>query len=137
MYFFKRRVFPLILGVLLAWASIAIIGIGAAVAIPGSVLKPLMTFSPQLALTLIDLFTIALPLAAAFIVVILASRLVQKKPDTLFYLLLLAPLLCFQVYLLLGPSQQLMAAALTTLPRYIVLAVCVYWLTRSNQQVKA
>lgn len=137
MIFIKSRVFPLILGMLFAWASLAIIGIGAAVPIPGSVLKPLMTFSPQLALTLIDLFTIALPLVAAFLVVVLASRLVHKKPDLLFYLLLLAPVIFFQVYLLLAPSQQLMTTALTTLPRYMVLAMSVYWLTRNNQQARA
>ena len=62
---FKNRIVAVILGVALAYASIAIIGIGAAIAIPADILKPVVQVSGLLAFTLVDLFTIAMPLAAA------------------------------------------------------------------------
>lgn len=61
---FKNRIVAVILGVALAYASITIIGIGAAIAIPVDILKPVVQVSDLLAFTLVDLFTIALPLAA-------------------------------------------------------------------------
>ena len=59
-----NRIIAVILGVALAYALIAIIGIGAAVAIPANLLKSVAQVSSLLAFTLVDLFTIAVPLAA-------------------------------------------------------------------------
>ncbi|WP_200897588.1 hypothetical protein [Arsukibacterium ikkense] len=58
---FKNWVVAVILGVALAYSSIAIIGIGAAVAIPADILKSVAQVSGLLAYTLVDLFTIAVP----------------------------------------------------------------------------
>ncbi|WP_213998252.1 hypothetical protein [Arsukibacterium sp.] len=134
------RVIAVILGVALAWASVPIIGIGAAVAIPAEIVKPVAQVSGLLAFTLVDFFTIAIPLAAAFLVLAFASKLVINKPDRTFYLLLLAPVVLFQLYFLLQgllqSQPQLLNVIVTTLPRYILLAVCCYLLVRSTRPAK-
>jgi len=134
---FKNRVVAVILGVALAYASIAIIGIGAAVAIPAGILKPVAQVSGLLAFTLVDLFTIAVPLAAAFLVLAFASKLVISKPDFIFYALLLAPLVLLQLYFVAQSQPQMLNNIVTTLPRYILLAVCFYLLVRSTKRANA
>ena len=134
---FKNRVVAVILGVALAYASIAIAGIGAAVAIPADLLKPVAQVSGLLAFTLVDLFTIAVPLAAAFLVVAFASKLVIKKPDLTFYSLLLAPLVLLQLYFVAQSQPQMFDTIVTTLPRYLLLAVCFYFLVRSTNRANA
>ena len=130
----KNRVIAVILGIALAYASIAIIGIGAAVAIPSEILKPVAQVSVLLALTLADLFTIAVPLAAAFLVLAFASKLVFKKPDVTFYVLLLAPLLLLQLYFVAQSQPQMLFNIVTTLPRYLLLALCFFILVRSTKR---
>ncbi|MDP5138547.1 hypothetical protein ORJ04_21605 [Rheinheimera baltica] len=133
----KNRVIAVILGVALAYASIAIAGIVAAVAIPADILKPVAQVSGLLAFTLVDLFTIAVPLAAAFLVVAFVSKLVISKPDFTFYALLLAPLVLLQLYFVAQSQPQMLNSIITTLPRYLLLAVCFYFLVRSTKQASA
>ncbi|MEH8021108.1 MULTISPECIES: hypothetical protein [Rheinheimera] len=133
----KNRVIAVILGVALAYASIAIAGIGAAVAIPADILKPVAQVSSLLAVTLVDLFTIAVPLAAAFLVVAIAGKLVISKPDFTFYALLLAPLVLLQLYFVAQSQPQMLNTIVTTLPRYLLLAVCFYFLVRSTHRANA
>lgn len=133
----KNRVIAVILGVALAYASIAIAGIGAAVAIPADILKPVVQVSSLLAFTLVDLFTIAVPLAAAFLVVAFVSKLVITKPDFTFYALLLAPLVLLQLYFVAQSQPQMLNNIVTTLPRYLLLAVCFYFFVRSSKQASA
>jgi hypothetical protein len=133
----KNQVVAVILGVALAYASIAIAGIGAAVAIPADILKPVAQISGLLAFTLVDLFTIALPLAAAFLVVAFASKLVIRQPDFTFYVLLLAPLVLLQLYFVAQSQPQVLNNIITTLPRYLLLAVCFYFLVRSSKRANA
>lgn len=133
----KNRVIAAILGIALAYASIAIAGIGAAVAIPADILKPVAQVSGLLAFTLVDLFTIAVPLAAAFLVVAFASKLVIRQPDFTFYVLLLAPLVLLQLYFITQSQPQVLNNIITTLPRYLLLAVCFYFLVRSSKRANA
>ena len=133
----KNQVVAVILGVALACASIAIAGIGAAVAIPADILKPVAQISGLLAFTLVDLFTIAVPLAAAFLVVAFASKLVIRQPDFTFYVLLLAPLVLLQLYFVAQSQPQVLNNIITTLPRYLLLAVCFYFLVRSSKRANA
>ena len=134
---FKNRIVAVILGVALAYASIAIIGIGAAIAIPADILKPVVQVSGLLAFTLVDLFTIAMPLAAAFLVFAFISKLVIKKPDFTFYVLLLAPLVLLQLYFVAQAQPQQLFNIVTTLPRYLLLAMCFNLLVRSAKQADA
>jgi len=132
-----NRLIAVLLGGALAWASIAIVGIGATVAIPAEIIKPVAQVSGLLALTLADFVTIAIPLAAAFLVLAFASKLVVKKPDNTFYLLLLAPLVLYHLDFLLQDllqsQSQLLYVAVTTLSRCILLAVCCYLLMRQTK----
>ena len=127
----KNRLIAVILGVALAYASIVIAGIGAAVVIPADMLRPVAQVSSLLALTLVDLFTIAVPLTAAFLVLALISKLAVKKPDATFYALLLAPVVLLQLYFVMQSQPQLLHTIAITLPRYALLAVCFYFLARS------
>ena len=133
----KNPVIAVVLGIALAYASIVITGIGAAVAIPADILKPVAQVSGLLAFTLVDLFTIAVPLAAAFLVVAFASKLVISKPDFTFYALLLAPLVLLQLYFVVQSQPQMLNSLVTTLPRYLLLAVCFYLLVRSSNRANA
>lgn len=129
-----NRIIAVVLGVALAYASIIIAGIGAAIAISADILKPVAQVSGLLAFTLVDLFTIAVPLAAAFLVVALACKLVISKPDFTFYALLLTPLVLLQLYFVAHSQPQMLTHIVTTLPRYLLLAVCFYFLVRSTNR---
>lgn len=133
----KSRVIAVILGIALAYASIVIAGIGAAVAIPADILKPVAQVSGLLAFNLVDLFTIAVPLAAAFLVVAFASKLLIRKPDFTFYALLLAPLVLLQLYFVVQSPPSIFNNIVTTLPRYLLLAMCFYFLVRSTSRANA
>lgn len=133
----KNRVIAVILGIALAYASMAIAGIGAAITIPAGMLKPVAQVSGLLAFALVDLFTIAVPLAAAFVVVAFASKLIIKKPDLTFYALLLVPLVLLQLYFVVQSQPQVFNTLVTTLPRYLLLAGCFYWLARGITPEKA
>lgn len=131
---FKDRVIAVVLGIALAYSSIAIVGMGAAVVIPADILKPITQVSGLLAFILVDLFTIAAPLAAAFIVMAFASKLVIRKPDFTFYTLLLTPLLLLQLYFASQLPPQMFNTIVTTLPRYLLLALCFYLMVRSTKR---
>jgi len=133
----KNRLIAVIFGIALAYASIVIAGIGAAVAIPADVLKPIAQISGLLAITLVDLFTIAVPLSAAFLVVAFASKVFIRKPDFTFYALLLVPLILLQLYFVAQSQPLMFHTIVTTLPRYLLLAVCFCLLVRGSRQVNA
>lgn len=132
-----NRIIGVVLGVALAYASIIIAGVGAAIAIPTDILKPLAQVSHLLAVTLVDLFTIAVPLAAAFLIVAFASKLVISKPEFTFYALLLTPLVLLQLYFVAQSQPQMLSNLVTTLPRHLLLAVCFYFLVRSANRTEA
>ncbi len=133
----KNRVIAIVLGIALAYASIAIIGIGAAVAIPADILISVAKVSGLLALTLVDLFTIAVPLAAAFLVAAFACRLVIRKPDLTFYAMLIVPMVLLQLYFVVQSQPLPLNYLIATLPRYILLAVCFFLLVRSTKRANA
>lgn len=143
------RAIAVTLGVAFAWTSIWIAGIGASITIPISVLKPLTQISGVLATVLVDLFTIALPLAAAFMVMAIASKWLIKRPDTSCYVLLLLPWGLLELYYLvqfyysvpLLSSAQAQSVFLTSatvlLQRFLLLAGCFYLLLQSKKSTQA
>jgi len=128
---YKNRVTAIALGLALAWVSVVIAGFGAAVSIPAEILYPVAQLSGLLAFTLIDLFTIAIPLAAAFLAFAFFSRLAIKRPDTVFYVLLLAPLVLLHLYFLVQAQSQMLDMMVMTLPRHLLLVVCFFFLVRN------
>lgn len=123
----------LVLGLLFAWASLTIIGIGAAVAVPPGLLGPLVSWSPLLAFSLVNLVTIGLPLAAAFSILALVGQRLTGQRDLLFHVLLLAPFVVMSGYYLFQHPQPLSRSELTVLPQYLLLALCVYALSKRNK----
>ncbi|SNY44967.1 hypothetical protein SAMN06297280_0812 [Arsukibacterium tuosuense] len=134
MELFKNRILPLILGSLFVVASIVIIGIGAAVPVSADLLTPLVKSLGMFAFALVDLVTIAIPLAAAFLVLAVVSRLINRAADATFYALLLAPFMLFDLYYLLFNTITL-TGLMNIVPRYILLGVCFYFLVRSSPKV--
>ena len=131
---YKNYVVAVILGIALAFASIAIIGIGAALPVPAKLLIPLTQMSGFIAFVVVDFFTIAIPLAAGFLLFAFISMLFFKKNDGIFYLLLLAPMLLSDAYYFLQTQPQL-DNIVPILPRYLLLAICFYYLVRSKKSV--
>ncbi|MFN4055233.1 MAG: hypothetical protein ACK4GU_10200 [Alishewanella aestuarii] len=84
----KNRAIALILGLVLAYAALWIIGVGAAIAIPAELLRPLAQVSTVLAFTLVDVLTIAVPLTAAFLILAFVVKLLIKS-------LMLAVICCY------------------------------------------
>jgi len=133
----KNRATALILGLVLAYAALWIIGVGAAIAIPAELLRPLAQVSTVLAFTLVDVLTIAVPLTAAFLILAFVVKLLIKKPDVSCYLLLLAPLVLTQLYFTLQAQPFILDNLLVMLPRYLLLAACLYFLVRGDKAVQA
>ena len=134
---FKSYFVAVILGTALAFASVVIVSYGAAVAIPADILNPVAQISGLLAFTLVDLFTIAVPMATAFLIVAFASKLVISKPDFTLYVLLLGPLVLLQLFFVAQSQPQMLNNIVTTLARILLLTVCFYFLVRSSKQPNA
>ena len=133
---FKSYLIAVILGIALAFASVVIVGYGAAISVPAEILKALTQISDLLAFVVVDFFTIAVPLAVAFLLLAFVCKFFFKRPDDKFYLLLLAPLVLLNVYFLLQSPPQL-NIIVPMLPRYLLLAICFYFLVRSNKPANA
>ncbi|MBQ1784360.1 MAG: hypothetical protein II007_11980 [Gammaproteobacteria bacterium] len=128
-------VVALVLGLLFAWGSLTIVGIGTAVAVPPGLLGPLVSWSPLLAFALVNLVTVGLPLAAAFSILALVGQRLSGQRDLLFHLLLLAPFMVMSGYYLFQHPQPLSRSELTALPQYLLLALCVYALTERPKPI--
>lgn len=132
---FKSYLMALILGIALAFASIVIVGYGAAISVSADLLNMLMPISAFMAFIVVDFFIIALPLALAFLLFAYATKFVFKNADNKFYLLLLAPLVLLQGYYLLQASAEL-NEIVSMLLRFLLLAICYYVIVRSHQPAK-
>ena len=132
---FKSYLMALILGIALAFASIVIVGYGAAISVSADLLNMLMPISAFMAFIVVDFFIIALPLALAFLLFAYAAKFVFKNADNKFYLFLLAPLVLLQGYYLLQASAEL-NEIVSMLLRFLLLAICYYVIVRSHQPAK-
>jgi hypothetical protein len=84
----------LIIGISFVFAAIIAFGYGAAVAIPKSILHPLVSFSPIFAFTLVDFFTQGIPAVLIFALLSLAIKLSKVKAV---YTLLAMPFVLFML----------------------------------------
>ena len=134
----KNLIIISLLGILFAYASIIIIGYGAAIAIPVDLLGPLVKSSPYLAFATIDLLTLGLPLASCFMMLALLIKLIKVNTHHLCYVLLALPfllLLCSILIMSFLNSENVYFLA-TTLPKYILLAMLVFAITRLRLRQK-
>lgn len=127
---FRDRIISVTLGFVLAWASIFIVGFGAAIALPEQGLTVLLQFSELLTFALVDMLTIALPMTLAYCLTAVLGKRLVKTADWLYYALLLTPLLVLQGRFLLQIPEQQLQAFITILPRFILLGLAFYLLTR-------
>lgn len=130
---YKSYLMAITLGIALAFASIGIVGYGAAITVPAETLRALMQISDLLAVIMVDFFTIAVPLALAFLLLAYSCKFILKTTDYKFFLLLLAPLVLLHAYFLLQSPQQLNLIA-PMVVRYLLLTLCFYFLVRSTKQ---
>jgi hypothetical protein len=128
------------LGVLYAYLSIYIIGIGAAIAIPANILTPVVEAYPTVAFATVDLITIGLPLIAASFVFLVAVRYFNSRNSYFPYLVLFVPFCIQHIYLfvIMGQLQDWVFTLGTVLPRYIaILGFAYYFAKRAIKQARA
>lgn len=124
-------IIALVLGVGFTFASVNIVGIGAAISIPPDIIKPLSQWSELLTAMFVDLITVAVPLAAALLLVSFICQRIFGQLDSHFVMLLLVPWLIFQIYTFVMWPLPL-NSVLSTLPRYLVLALCLHYLVKDR-----
>ena len=89
------RLLTVVAGTFFVYLSIYGIGLGAAIAIPASILTPMAQLSPTMALSLTELITIGIPVALCFALFAWLCKLTIK---TVNYYLLAAPFVVFMVH---------------------------------------
>lgn len=133
---FKNYLVAVILGIALAFSSVVMVGYTAALSVPAEILKTLTRISEWLAFLVVDFFIIAIPMAAAFLLLAYVCKFVFKKADNIFYFLLLTPQVLMDVSFLLQSPPQI-NVILSMFSRYLLLAICFYFLVRSNKSATA
>lgn len=129
-------IIALVLGVGFTFASVNIVGIGAAIPIPADIIKPLSQWSELLTAMFVDLVTAAVPLAAAFLLVSYICQRIFGQLNTYFVILLLVPWLIFQIYTFVMWPLPL-DSVLSILPRYLLLGLCGYFLIKGNDVLQS
>ena len=116
----------LLLSLLYFYLSIYLTGIGAAIAIPESIIKPLIETAPTLAFASIDLITIGIPLIALYVAFAMVIRHFNHARSTVPYIILLLPFLSYSFFELvsLSYSNDLVHHLVTMLPKYMLVLMC-------------
>ncbi len=129
----KILMVSLMLGVLYAYISIPVMGIGAAIAIPSSIIAPIANTYPIIALALIDIVTIGLPLMVIYFLLALLVNYFNSNKHYFPFLLLLTPFLLQQFFFLflVGQSSESINTFATIMPRYILIAAVALYLSIS------
>jgi hypothetical protein len=123
----------LIIGISFVFAAIIAFGYGAAVAIPKSILHPLVSFSPIFAFTLVDFFTQGIPAVLIFALLSLAIKLSKVKAV---YTLLAMPFVLF----MLSALPELLASKTNSnfylasvFAKTLPVVVCALFLAKQNK----
>ncbi|WP_298445864.1 hypothetical protein [uncultured Ferrimonas sp.] len=136
----KITMLAIFLGVLYAYLSVYIIGIGAAVAIPASILTPVAKAYPTFAFAMVDLITIGFPLLIVYFLFVLIVKYFNSSNSYFPYLALLVPFFIQHIYLfvIMGQPQDLAYTLATIMPRYIaILLFALYFVKRAVNHAKA
>lgn len=124
------KLLSIVAGVVFVYLSIYVIGVGAAIAVPESILRPMFTVSPMIALSLVDFVTIGIPVAICFILFTWLIKLVIK---TINYYLLVIPFVVFMLYALTDPritSDAFAYQTAMTFAKIIPVLICVLLLSK-------
>lgn len=127
----KSTIVVIILGAIFAYLSIAIIGYGAAIAIPSNLIEPMWRFSPTFASAVIDLITLGLPLMISYLVLVQVTKFIKIDNHPLVYLLLAVPFFLLHAFIFIGVSSGFegITSLAMALPKYILLGLCVGYLS--------
>ena len=129
---FANRFLSFAAGVLFVYLSIVIMGYGSAIAVPEKILLPLMQLSPTFALSLIDFFTIGLPLTVSFYLFTLIFRRLFHMVNSSF---LVAPFILFMVYglaTIAHNNDDVWYNLALTLAKLLPVLLCAIFLARRN-----
>jgi hypothetical protein len=131
----KSYIIVIILGVIFAYSSIAIMGYGAAIAIPSNVLESMANVAPSFAFVVLDLITLGLPLTIAYLVFVQVFKLIKANNINHACILLAVPffLLHFYLFIITYPDSGVVLYWATTLPKYVLLGLCVWYLSKQWQ----
>lgn len=126
-----NNVVTILLGALFAYVSLTVAGIGAAIAIPSSILTPFSQVSPYVAFAVVNLVTIGLPLLATYLVFAAVARLLTKQVS---YLLLTAPFILLYLfsYFEIPPHNGMLFNVITSLPSMLAVVFCAIVMARKS-----
>jgi hypothetical protein len=136
----KVTALAILLGALYAYLSVYIIGIGAAIAIPASILTPVAKAYPTFAFAMVDLITIGLPLIVVYFLFVLSLKFFNSSKSYFPYFLLLLPFCIQHIYffVIIGQNQDWAYTLATIMPRYIAIVFfALYFAKRAVNQAKA
>lgn len=132
---FANRFLSFVAGVLFVYLSIAIIGYGSAIAVPEKILLPLMQLSPTFALSLIDFFTIGLPLTVSFYLFALIFRRLFHMVNSSF---LVAPFILFMLFGLIAIARNnddILYNVAFTIAKLLPVLLCAIYLAKQNVSI--
>lgn len=135
----KITIVGVILGILYAFISVPITGIGAAIYIPASILDPLIGINPTFAFAVVDLITIGIPLIIVYFVFVLVINYFNASKSYIPYLVLLIPFIAQHIYffIIMGLPQDWDYTLAKIIPRYIAItAISLYFVKRAVNQTK-
>lgn len=119
-------------GLVFVFLSVPLMGIGAAIAVPESILLPLMNVSPILAISMVDLITIGLPLGILFYA---TAWILKRKVRVIQYYFLATPFVFFMLFGLIGlvlPSEEIILYVAITVAKIIPVIACAVILSKLN-----
>jgi hypothetical protein len=126
-----------IAGLVFIYLSIVVTGLGAAIAIPESVLNPMAKLSLTVALSVVDLITIGIPLAICFV---MYAWLLKSFLKTINYYLVAAPYIMLLLFSFLEPgfsSNYSIYFVAQVFAKDLPFLVCVYLLGKASNNKSA
>lgn len=126
-----------IAGLVFIYLSIVVTGLGAAIAIPESVLNPMAKLSLTVALSVVYLITIGIPLAICFV---MYAWLLKSFLKTINYYLVAAPYIMLLLFSFLEPgfsSNYSIYFVAQVFAKDLPFLVCVYLLGKTSNDKSA
>jgi hypothetical protein len=92
--------------------------------------------APSFAFVVLDLLTLGLPLTIAYLFFALVSKLIKANNINHAYILLAVPFFLLHLYLFIitYPDSEVLLYLAMTLPKYILLGLCVCYLSKQQHK---
>ncbi|MCO4798145.1 MAG: hypothetical protein KC484_02950 [Colwelliaceae bacterium] len=134
----KITVLVVFLGLLYAYLSVGIIGIGAAIAIPSEIIDVTMKSYPIFTFAVIDLITIGLPLIIVYLLFAVLIRYLNMSKSYVPYIALLLPFFGLNIYFfsMLSPQDWEYTLGTIILRHFAIIACAIYFIKWSIRHEK-